>query len=113
MRDEENIWTRERRGEKDGVMVTEWCQCRVRGCVWGGWRSDLGRWRGVEGEWNGSVGVEVTGVAQDRGAHLLVVGRAVSWRDEEGVKNKKRGERDRGEREKKGSKNKVSIHKEM
>lgn len=43
-----------------------------------GWKSDLGQWRGVRGEWNGSVGVEVTGVAQDRGVHLLVMGRAVS-----------------------------------
>lgn len=55
----------------------------------------------------GWVDVEVTGVAQgaqDRGAHLLVMGRAVSWRDEEegdgvGGQKQKRGERDRGERE--------------
>lgn len=69
-------------------------------------------------EWVGGCGGDRSGTGhRTEGAHLLVMGRAVSWRDEEeggrGVKNK-RGGRGTEERErKKGSKNKVSIHKEM
>lgn len=68
-------------------------------------------------EWVGGCGGDGGGTrAQDRGAHLLVMGRAVSWRDEGGREwgqKQKRGGRGTEEREKKGSKNKVSIHKEM
>lgn len=95
MRDEENIWTkREKRRERwsDGGVSCLGVMCWVRVQIGG---------EGGEG-W---VDVEVIGVAQgaqDRGAHLLVMGRAVSWRDEEegggGSKTKEGGEGQRRER---------------
>lgn len=58
-------------------------------------------------EWVGGCGGDRSGTGhRTEGAHLLVMGRAVSWRDEEeggrGVKNKREGgEGQRREREKK------------
>lgn len=73
---------------------------------WCGWRSDLGRWRGTGGEGDGSVDVEVTGVARGTGQRGTFIGdgacsQLVGQGGRRGVKNKREGKGDRGEREKK------------